>query len=75
MAKNIDFNMYLVVKNEDLHKYLSDNERRLLCDILNKISVGRYYDGKPKEDKYYVCNSDEEYSDEIREIILKNINK
>jgi hypothetical protein len=52
---------YLVLKWEDINKYLTDEEYGTLSNYLDKISAGRVLLGK-KENSYVVVNEDEPYT-------------
>lgn len=64
-------NTHIVIKREDVFKYLRDNQIRYLDAILNTIADGRKKDGKKTENLYYICNTDEPYANEVLEVILK----
>ena len=64
-------NTHIVIKREDIHKYLTDNQIKYLYAILNTIADGRKKDGKKTDNSYYICNTDESYADEVLEVILK----
>lgn len=64
-------NTHTVIKNEDIQKYLTAEEKRQLVHILVNISSGRRTDGKKPENTYYICNTDEPYSEEVLKAILK----
>lgn len=51
--------MYLVLKNQDIEKYLSEEEKKQLNKIIGKIEDGRLDDKKHPSNTYYVCNTDE----------------
>ena len=64
----IDFikkeNTHLVLKEEDINKYLTELERNILSSIYEKIIKSRIKDGK-RENSYYIVNVDEPYSEKI----------
>ena len=62
--------IFLVLKKDDLVKYLEKQEIESLRNILKKIEKGRKTDGKNPANKYYVCNMDEPYSQEVYDTIL-----
>ena len=64
-------NTHIVIKRDDISKYLTNNQIKYLDAILNTIADGRKKDGKKTDNSYYVCNTDEPYADEVLEIILK----
>ena len=63
-------NMYIVIKQDDAKKYLSQEEKHELINILGKISNGRMNDSKHPDNTYYVCNTDEPYADAVHKVIL-----
>lgn len=64
-------NTHIVIKREDIFRYLTDNQIKYLDAILNAIADGRKKDGKKADNTYYICNTDEPYADEVLEVILK----
>ena len=64
-------NTHIVIKKEDIFKYLTDNQIKYLDAILDTITEGRKKDGKKPVNSYYICNTDEPYADEVLEVILK----
>lgn len=64
-------NTHIVIKREDIFKYLTDNQIKYLDTILSVIADGRKKDGKKTDNSYYICNTDEPYADEVLEIILR----
>jgi hypothetical protein len=70
MAKRI-YDKFTVWKNDDIRKYLSEEQICQLLTITSTIQSGRTKDGKAAGHNYYVVNSDEPYSDEILQLILK----
>lgn len=63
-------NTHIVIKREDVLKYLSEPEQIALEVILNRIIDGRRNDGKKPVNHYYVVNKDEPYADIISGVIL-----
>lgn len=63
---------HLVLKIADAEQYLTDWELGMLEDICKKIEAGRLQDRKKIGNEYYICNKDEPYADEIRDIIETN---
>ena len=62
-------NTHIVIKVDDLVKYLTEKERFTVAVLLeNKINTGRINDGK-KINEYYICNVDEPYSKEVLDVI------
>ena len=68
-------NTHIVIKREDILKYLTDEQIKYLNAVLNTIADGRKNDGKQTDNSYYICNTDEPYADEMLEVILKGENK
>lgn len=64
-------NIFTIIKNDDIDKYLNDEMRVSLGLILSRISVARMQDGKKGVNEYYVCNKDEPYSDKVLNAILE----
>lgn len=64
-------NTHIVIKREDILKYLTDNQIKYLDTVLNTIADGRKKDGKKTDNSYYICNTDESYADEVLGVILK----
>ena len=64
-------NTHIVIKREDILKYLTDNQIKDLDAVLNTIADGRKKDGKTPDNSYYICNTDEPYADEVLKVILK----
>ncbi|MGE5681837.1 MAG: hypothetical protein ACM34K_13240 [Bacillota bacterium] len=68
---NIKHGNHIVIKWEDVGKYLSSQLTEDLYSVLNLISEGREKDGKNTKNEYYVCNTDEPYADKVRRVILE----
>ena len=64
---------HIVLKIEDLGKYLDDSHVQLLARCMGRIVRGRREDGKVLENQYLVVNLDEDYVEEMIEILKKNI--
>jgi hypothetical protein len=62
---------HLVLKNDDIEKYLSAGDLNALDFITHKIKKGRQQDGKSINSNYYICNTDEPYANEVLETIKK----
>jgi hypothetical protein len=69
--QEIKTNTHIVIKREDILKYLTDNQIKYLDAVLNTIADGRKKDGKKTNNSYYICNTDEPYANEVLEVILK----
>lgn len=59
-------NTHIVIKREDIFKYLTDNQIKYFDAVLNRIA-----DDKKTDNSYYICNTDEPYADKVLEVILK----
>lgn len=64
-------NTHIVIKREDIFKYLTDEQIEYLDAILYTIEDCRKKDGKKPDNSYYICNTDEPYANEVLEVILK----
>jgi len=60
---------YVMIKIEDIKKYIPEELQYHLRLMLLKIMNGRVKDGKPRSNDYIVCNQDEAYAKEVWEII------
>lgn len=65
------FEKFIVLKNADAERYLTDEELKTLRDLQKKILTGRMSDGKMQNNTYYVVNTDEPYAKQVRDLILK----
>lgn len=65
------FEKFIVLKNADAERYLTDEEFKTLRDLQKKILTGRMSDGKMQNNTYYVVNTDEPYAIQVRDLILK----
>lgn len=63
-------NTHIVIKREDIDKYLTTTEKVLLDNVLSSISIGRAREGKNQNNTYYICNTDEPYADKVLNVIL-----
>ena len=67
---------YTIINEKDRHKYLTDEENaefgQLLHYYLGKIENGRAVQGKEPFNSYLVINTDEDYANEVVEIMKKN---
>ena len=64
----INHNLLLIIDNEDIVKYLSQEQYDELAIICKTMETGRKNDGK-KPEEYIVVNKNEPYSNEIIKII------
>jgi hypothetical protein len=62
---------HLVLKHEDIDKFLNDEEKQQLTHIVRMIGLGRIGVGKQPYNSYLVVNEDEKYAKRIRKIIMK----
>ena len=65
------FEKFIVLKNEDAERYLTNEEFKMLRNLQKKILTGRMSDGKMQNNTYYVVNTDEPYAMQVRDLILK----
>ena len=63
-------NTHVVIKREDILKYLEEPEQIALEEMLNKITRGRAKDNKKPTNNYYVVNKDEPYAEVVHGIII-----
>ena len=63
-------NTHIVIKREDVLKYLTEGEYQTLEEILNTIIRGRAKDHKKPINNYYICNTDEPYAEVVHGIII-----
>lgn len=62
-------NTHIVIKKEDILKYLEEPEQIALENMLAKISEGRAGDRKRPVNNYYICNADEPYAEVVHGVI------
>jgi len=63
---------FLVLKNEDLNKYLNFEDELALHNVVQSVDAGRMLDGKVEDNHYLVINQDEPYAAEVIEIMKKH---
>ena len=63
-------NTHVVIKREDILKYLKEPEQIVLEKMCNKIIRGREKDHKNPNNEYYVVNKDEPYAEVVYGIII-----
>ena len=68
----IDFNKYIVIKQDDMVKHASEQDSIDLARILKTIRISRHKFNKPTDNKYLVINIDEDYAKDVIEILKKN---
>ena len=62
---------FLVLKTADIEHYLNYNQKLEFQDCLRAIKRGREIEKKPGVNKYYVCNRDEPYAEDVIRLILQ----
>lgn len=65
---------YFVLKQEDISKYLTPDERMQFKRLTDFIKLGRIEDGKKASNKFIVCNQDEPYAEAVWQRILEGEN-
>ncbi|UKA12831.1 hypothetical protein [Photobacterium damselae] len=68
----INFDRYLVLKNQDIKNYLSTQERKLFLSLVEKVNKGRSSDDKTTK-KYAVVSSNSECFTEVCKEIEQEI--
>jgi len=68
----IDFHKYIVIKQDDLYKYTSQEDKINLARIIKTIRDGRIEGNKNTSNKYFVINVDESYAEDIVDILKQN---
>lgn len=63
---------YLVLKNEDLDRYLDEEDENGLYNVVQSVDAGRCLDGKVEDTHYLVINQDEPYAYEVIEIMKRH---
>lgn len=66
------FDKFTVIKNEDIEKHCSAEQKEQLGKILRSICIERIIEGKRTDNTYIVVNTDEPYAEEIVEIMKRN---
>lgn len=61
---------HIVIKKEDVLKYLEEPEQIALEEMLYRISRSRTEDNKNPFNKYYVVNKDEPYAEVVHGVIM-----
>jgi hypothetical protein len=61
---------HIVLKVDDTQKYLTEDEQILLQKLCEKVESRRLDEGKTVN-RYYVCNMDEPYANNVLHSILK----
>lgn len=69
---SIEFeNKYVVIKRDDIEKYLSNEGKKALYHCLDSLIDSRRHDGK-QENNYLVINTNEPYAGEIAQIMQRH---
>ena len=68
----VDFNKYTVIKQEDMIKHASEQDRMDLARILKNIRISRYKFNKNTGNRYLVINVDEYYAKDVVDILKQN---
>ena len=68
MAK-LELDKYLVLKWSDLDR-LAITNRGMVGAIIEKVSKIREAEGRDTDPRYYVCNQDEPYAQQVIDTIL-----
>lgn len=61
---------HIVLKREDVFKYLEESEQVTLDVMMEKIMRGREEDGKKRPNSYYVVNKDEPSAEVVHGVIM-----
>jgi len=69
MARFERYEKYLVLKHEDIDKYLSEAGREELARLCCHIRDGREKDGKYPAPSYVVVNEDEPYAEKVWRLV------
>lgn len=62
---------HIVIKKDDIIKYLDESEQAALENMMNKIIHRRARDNKKPINHYYVVNKDESYAEVVHGIIIE----
>jgi hypothetical protein len=65
---------FMVLNKEDIENYLTKEQKKNLENITQTIQNKREINGKSVDNSYVVVNMDEEYSQEIIDILNANNN-
>jgi len=68
---DIKRNTHIVIKRDDVTKYLSEEERDTLDKIVYEIKVRRVANLIPPHNEYIVCNWNEPYAQKVLDVILE----
>jgi hypothetical protein len=63
---------FLVLKNDDLNRYLDSELENDLYNIVQTVDAGRSVEGKVDDNFYIVINQDEPYIQEIIDVLKKH---
>jgi threonine aldolase len=68
-------NKFIVIKEEDVEKYLNEKGQLALRGILENIADGKSLDNKKNCNEYWVVNKDEEYAKLVKNLIFKEVSQ
>lgn len=63
---------FVVFKLTDIGRYLTVPQYDALTEIARRIEQGRREDGRDTDNKYIVINRDEQYANEVIEIMKRH---
>ena len=63
-------NTHIVIKREDVQRYLSEEEKQTLEKLLDVIAQGRSKNLFKPANNYYICNQDEPYAELVHGVIM-----
>lgn len=65
------YNKYLVLKWDNIFKYLTQGQLDILDLLISKIEYGMWRkENKELSNKYLVVNCDEPYADKVKQLIM-----
>ena len=70
--EGLNFDKFIIIKKEDIEKYLNASKRVALFIAIDDIAEGRRHDDKSDNNTYLVVNTDEDYVDEVIDILKRN---
>ena len=75
MPKFERYAKYEVMKLDDIDKYLLNNQKEALKDIIQTIQIGRKMNGKVFCNRYVVVNEDQPYAEQVWRLIQEQWEK
>ncbi|AIW03240.1 hypothetical protein CPT_Mater83 [Bacillus phage Mater] len=63
---------FLVLKNDDLDRYLDAELENDLYNIVQTVDAGRMVEGKVEDNHYIIINKDEPYIQEIIDVLKRH---